>query len=179
MLALLYETMLMSLDRSDTAYDAWRESAEKLDYFMAGLCSALTAYVGQTFVPEPLGINPTTLTLVALGCFAASVVAAFRRIEYSVHTLYMMHRRLYHEEAAGNMVAASQLGVALNKATGEVVGAANLLAGAEKHSSAVPIAKAAVDAAASKAERQYKWRNGLLYLGFALYVASRIWRAYL
>ena len=57
------------------------EVCRKFDYFMAGLVTAVTAYVGRTYRPGPLGWNPDALELVALMAFVASAVAAFKRIE--------------------------------------------------------------------------------------------------
>lgn len=169
----------MTHERSDEAWHGWKESSEKFDYFMAGLCSALTAYVGQGFAPTRLGINATTLDVIALCFLCGSVVAAFKRIEMHVTALLANHRRLYHHESTGNLTAASQLtGPLLNKATGEFLSPSDALRRAEKHKTAAENVESKENSYAKKAAAAYRWRNRLLYTGFTLLVMARIWKAY-
>lgn len=169
----------MTHERSDEAWHGWRESSEKFDYFMAGLCSALTAYVGQSFAPTRLGLNASTLEVVALSFLCGSVVAAFKRIEMHVTALLANHRRLYHHESTGSLAAASQLtGPLINKATGELFSPADALQRAEKHKQAAHNLESKEDSYAKKAVTAYRWRSRLLYAGFSLLVIARIWKAY-
>lgn len=169
----------MTHKRSDTAWHGWKESSEKFDYFMAGLCSALTAYVGQSFIPTRLGINTTTMELIALCFLCGSVVAAFMRIEMHVTALAAMHRRLYHHEATGNLADASQAsGPLLNKATGELISPLDALSRAEKHKKTAANVETKENYYAKRAEASYRWRNRLLYAGFSLLVVARICKAY-
>jgi len=170
----------MTHKRSDEAWQGWKESSEKFDYFMAGLCSALTAYVGQSFAPSRIGINSSTLELISLCFLCGSVVVAFTRIEMHITALAAMHRRLYHHEATGSLIDASQTsGALLNKATGEVFSPVDAASRAEKHKKAAANVEAKENQYAKKCEAAYRWRNRLLYTGFSLLVISRIWKAYI
>lgn len=170
----------MATERSDKAWYGWKESSEKFDYFMAGLCTALTAYIGQNFTPARLGINASIMEVFALCFLGGSVVAAFKRIEMNITCLLAMHRRLYHEEVVGNLVDASQsTGALLNKATGEILSPTEASKRAENHKSAVTDVENNQHRYAKKAESAYRWRNRLLYTGFLFLVIARIWKAYI
>ena len=170
----------MSTERSDSAWRAWKESSEKFDYFMAGLCSALTAYLGQGFKAVALGANPGTVELAAIVALCASVVAAFKRIEWTVTLFGAMQARVYHEEARGNLASAAQGAAQLliNQATGQLMTPAEALLTAEFHGTRATAVGKKLDEYAAKAEAAYQWRNRLLYLGFGLLVAARVWAAY-
>jgi len=77
----------MSIQKVEKAFDYWRQSTEKFDYFVLGLSGALCAYISQTYTPTILGRNPGTLELMALCMFVAAVVAGFKRIEGTISNL--------------------------------------------------------------------------------------------
>lgn len=170
----------MTQERSGEAWHGWKESSEKFDYFMAGLCSALTAYVGQSFAPTRLGMNATTLEVIAPCFLCGSVFASFKRIETHVTALLANHRRLYHHESTGSLIAASQqTGPILNKATGEFLSPSDALHRAQKHKTTAESVESTGNSYAKKAMAAYRWRNRLLYAGFSLLVVARIWKAYI
>src|SRR5215213_323225 len=77
----------MSERTSLQAYEWWQEANQKFDYFMAGLCTALAGYIGQSFRPERLGFSPDVLELLSILAFVGAVVASLKRLESMVHGL--------------------------------------------------------------------------------------------
>jgi len=169
----------METDPASVTLQSWLQSSERFDYFMAGLCSALTAYLGQGFTPTRIGLNPATAELASLAVLCASVVAAFTRIELQVRGLGAMHQRLYHQAAAGALVTASQEGrTLLNITKSEYVSPNDALEQADSHSEAGMQARAQTRDLVKRSEAAYRWRNRLLFAGFLILLAARIWRAY-
>jgi hypothetical protein len=169
----------MPTDRSDAAYEYWRESSEKFDYFVTGLTGALAAYIGQTLLPVRLGINPQTLELISLGCLVASVLFGFIRIEKNVTILRVQSQRLYAEEARGSLTEAAQNGPALNAATGEIVSTAELRRRATERSATIELAESTLTKLSESSARFYSLRDSLLFVGFLLLVIAKILPAYL
>jgi hypothetical protein len=172
--------MTMATERINEIWDSWKESSEKFDYFMAGLCCVLTAYVGQNLNPIPIGLNPSSLELVALGPLCGSVVMAFKRIERLVILLGAMSGRIYNREAAGFLISAAlKIGKILNKSTREILSPNDAMVKAEEHGRAADEWELSIIQSSEKAARAYRWRNRLLYVGFSLLVVARIWTAYI
>lgn len=165
--------------RSDTAYGYWRDASEKFDYFVTGLTGALVAYVGQNLKPVRVGLNPQTVELAALAVLVASVVVGLKRIEVSIQLYKVQHGRLYHEEARGAFLDASQRpGQSLNVLTGDVVTSVEAVTRARGHHVQATAAGDQSDELVKIATSRYHWRNGLLLVGFAALVAARILPAY-
>jgi hypothetical protein len=64
---------------------SWYESAEKFDYFMAGLAGAVLGYVAPTVKLQEVGFNGPTFELVSMFVFLLALVAGLKRIETLVH----------------------------------------------------------------------------------------------
>jgi hypothetical protein len=169
----------MGNERSDSVWSRWAAGSEKFDYFIVGISSALAAYLGQHYLPAKVGLNPATLELAAILSLSGSVVVGLKRIEQQLEVLRLNHLALYHGEAAGALTeVAGQAELAVNTRTGELLDPASAGYTAGLHKEASGTARKAVADATKTADSAYHWRNRLLYLGFALFLASRLWRAY-
>ena len=67
-------------DDSDRLYESWTRSREKLDYFMVGLTSALTAYLGQALQSNDAGLWPFILNISAVLCLLIAIVLGIQVI---------------------------------------------------------------------------------------------------
>jgi hypothetical protein len=168
----------MSTQRSDKAYEQWRDASEKFDYFMTGLTGALVAYLGQSLHPSRLGLNVPSLEVLAVATLVTSAVLGFRRIETNVTLLRGQAKRLYGEEARGAMLEAATKGAGFNASTGDVFSPRQLIERAEVHRKGVENLRLSLDELAARAGAYYQWRNRTLLLGFSLLVAARILPAY-
>jgi len=79
------------------AYDYWQNSSQKLEYFLAGVSSALFAYEAQQWEAVPLGGNPFTLTFVALLLLIASFFLTLKRLEAFSQLFRISHLKLFAE----------------------------------------------------------------------------------
>ncbi len=114
----------MSHERSDRVWQEWKQSSEKFDHLMAGISTAVTAYVGQHLEFSRIGINSSTLELVALAVFGGATYFSFRRIMCMVAGMSASHQRLASLEARGNIVAALTepgVGPLVNTSTGDII----------------------------------------------------------
>jgi hypothetical protein len=169
----------MPTDRSDKLHSNWRDSTEKFDYFILGIISALCAFIGQGYKPTMLGVNPSTLELIALLLLVLAAVSGFRRIEKTLLATLINHKQLHAYEARGGMITKIPEGkMLINEATGQIYTpqqagqrVADLTKSIEYFENQLkPVSKAA--------ERQYHLRNALTLIGFLLLLCARIWGAY-
>lgn len=168
----------MPTDRSDKAYEHWREASEKFDYFMTGLTGALVAYLGQALRPTRLGLNVPSLEVLAVATLVTSAVLGFKRIETNVTLLRGQAKRLYGEESRGALLEAAAKGAGLNVSTGDVFTPRQLIERAEIHRKGVESLRVSLDEVAARSGTYYQWRNRTLLCGFALLAAARILPAY-
>ncbi len=72
---------------SDKTLEAWKnikQTQQKYDYFIVGLSSALFAYLGTRFTPDPHLLSQNSFELAALTCFAVSVLFGIFRLESEI-----------------------------------------------------------------------------------------------
>jgi len=170
----------MPTDRSDKAYEYWREASQRFDYFITGLTGALTAYMGQTIKPHQIGLNPESLELLAIMILIGSLITGFKRIETTITIFKVMHDRLYNEEARGSLLTASQQGTAvINEASGDIIQPNEVQTLSKIHQTRAETAQEKLNVLTASSKKYYDWRNWLLILGFFLLVAARILPAYL
>jgi hypothetical protein len=169
----------METERSDRAWDAYQQASARFDYFMVGLSSALTGYLGPRLALQPLGFNPSTMEFAAVVSFALSIAAGITRLEWIVAAIAGNHGRLYHEEAAGALASTAMKSDALlNAATGEVLTKDEAILKARGHKANADATREKLTTVIRRAERAYKWRNVLFYAGIVFLVASRLLAAY-
>lgn len=169
----------MATERSDKAYDAWREASEKFDYFITGVTGALVAFIAENLEPARLGLNEVTIEIASVLLLLGSVVIGFKRIETNVTIYRLTSQRLYSTEARGALLSAFQGTPLINQATGDVYSATGVAHEAQIHQAQVRVIEEKSDELAKLSASLYRWRNKLLISGFLLLVISRILPAYL
>jgi hypothetical protein len=169
----------MAVERSDKAYEYWRDASLRFDYFVTAVSGALTAYIGQSLKPQKIGLNPESVELLALLLLTSSVIVGLKRIEEVVEIFKKMHARLYHSELRGNLLSnALEGGTFINKANGEVMSAQQMIQMAELHKGVTDEAEIKLNTMVEASTRYYKLRNRLLLTGFLLLIAARVLTAY-
>lgn len=169
----------MTTDRSDKLHADWRASSEKFDYFVLGALGALCAFIGQGYKPSKLGLNPTSLELIALLALVFAVIFGFRRIEQTLLVTALNQRVLRANEARGGMVAKMQDGrLLLNEATGQIFNREQAAKRVAELTETIKTNQPALEAAKTSAYKHYKFRNRLALLGFILLLTARVWSAY-
>ncbi|MDP1862122.1 MAG: hypothetical protein Q8K82_25955 [Gemmatimonadaceae bacterium] len=163
----------MSDNRSIQAHFAWQGASEKFDYFMAGLPAALAAFVGRDLRVAVLGLNATTLELLALVAFALSFVFALKRLEVAVTLMRLNAGWLEHHEAAQATAKASTHGLVIDVAAGQLYLEDDLIQASRDHQALVEKAEATIKQLRPWAPRHYKARNALLLVGVGLLALSR------
>jgi hypothetical protein len=165
-------------ERSTTAYNAWREEAQKFDYFMLALIGAVCAYVAQGVKPQKLGWTPFTFELAAVTCLVGAAVFGFRRIEHNIGLLYQTHSRLEWEEHLSQLVT-KYSGAPLQTNLGEVLTPERIEKRAAVLREAITNTEALQERSVKLSGANYQRRNWSLLIGFALLVASRVIQPYL
>jgi hypothetical protein len=161
------------------AYELWRDSAEKFDYFMAGLCAAVLGYLAPKFESARLGFNPESVELLALLAFVGAVFASFKRLESTVHLQRIGIGRLEELESKERLENAIRDGrTILDSDTKTVMDREKVQALLENRKSIVEIARTMEKSLGTKAVRWYTVRYYLLIAGFVLLIAARVWRGY-
>jgi hypothetical protein len=169
----------MATDRSDKLHADWRASTEKFDYFVLGVVGAICAFIAQGYRPSRLGLNPSTLELVALLGLVLAVVAGFRRIEQTLLVIALNQRELHANEARGGMITKMQDGRTLiNEATGQFFNQEQAAKRVAQLARTIEETQPALEAAKVSALHHYKRRNALTLIGFLLLLAARVWSAY-
>jgi hypothetical protein len=161
------------------AYELWRESAEKFDYFMAGLCAAVLGYLAPKFESARIGFNPESVELLALLSFVGAFFASFKRLESTVHLQRIGIGRLEELEAKERLENAIREGTTiLDSDTKTVMDREKVQALLETRKSIVEISRTMEKSLGTKAVRWYTVRYYLLVAGFLLLIAARVWKGY-
>lgn len=168
----------MSTSRSDQAYFAAQQSAERFDYFITGVAAALTAYLGQSVQVAAFGFNSATFEIAAVILFLASTILGLKRIEAGVTIQRLAAGRLYHQEAAGAKMDASRNPNALNVSSGEIHTADDLLKESTEHTREAATRGDAEKTWIGRAKSRYDWRNRTLIAGLLVLTAGRLLEAF-
>jgi hypothetical protein len=93
----------MSEKRSIIVFEHFHEGRQRFEYFIAGVSTALCAYVGQTLRPQKFGFNSYTLEVLSVGLVVASIILSFKRIENGVFLNQLNHDLLHRMEVRGEL----------------------------------------------------------------------------
>ena len=167
----------MATERSDKLFEAARDAQQKFDYFVLGIIGALCAFIGQSFKPDMLGLNPSALEFVSMLMLVGSAVAGFKRVEGTNMLMRVNAQYLRMQEERGMMAPALGSGVR-NGATGEVYSAQDVASKLAALDEVIPTVRAELDEIGRGTLRSYKARNWLLLAGFLMLLLSRVWAAY-
>jgi hypothetical protein len=166
-------------ERSLLAYEAYREASQKFDYFVTGLTGTLCAFIGTTFEPSKIDFSPQTMELLALCMLVSSVLAGFKRIEVTIETHKFNHHLLHTNEGIGKLVTEFNGKPIVNKDTGHVYSPKDVPRAIEILKEKLPPIEKRLEVLLIESGFYYKTRNILLFVGFSVLVASRVWTAYL
>lgn len=166
------------MERSVLAFDNWKTSQEKFDYFILGVIGALCAYLSQNIELAPLGYNSSTMELLALMTIFLSGIAGFLRLEEAIELHALNHHQLHLNEKKGQLVSKFSGGPMLNSETGEVLSPHQVAieVGAIDH--VMPEIKGKIQKYTSRSSIYYKLRNIFLLIGFLMIVGAKVWAAY-
>jgi len=166
-------------DNNSKIFDSWREASQKFDYFVTGLIGALVAFIGQSFNPVPVGLNPGTLELVALLILIVSFWAGFKRIESNTENLRLTFERNRLEDQLIDLRTVTESGnVAYGMHTGQPLSDIERDKLIDSMQTQYNTKDQYLKAFSDRAHRFYHWRNYLLILGLLLLVAARVLKAY-
>jgi hypothetical protein len=146
---------------------------------MVGVSLAMVGYLGARYIAAPLGWNPETIELAAIGSLLFSGISGLKRIETYLTFLSLMQQRLREEEAAGALTGLGSSGTpALNMATGEILLPTEALTRAQYHKAGAEVAEDKLNSIRQSVRFWYRVRNFLLMLGLALLILARVAVAY-
>jgi len=166
-------------DNHSKIFDSWREASQKFDYFVTGLIGALVAFIGQSFSPVPVGINPGTLELASLLILVISFWAGFKRIERNTENLRLTFERNRLEDQLIELRTAKETGnVAFGMQTGQPLSAVERDKLLESMQGQYNAKHQLLIAFSNSAYRFYHGRNYLLIVGFLLLLVARVLKSY-
>jgi len=165
-------------ERSLVAFDNWKTSQEKFDYFILGVIGALCAYLSQNIALQPLGVNSSTLELLALLVVLLSGIFGFLRIEYSVEAHGINHQQLHLSQKKGQLVTNYSGGLMVNTHTGEALTPKDARVEIRAIEQALPVIETQIIRLQSKTGTYYKLRNYCLLIGFLMIIGAKIYAAY-
>ena len=155
-------------------YGHLQEAEQKLDYFIVGVAGALCAFIAQSYRPEQLGLNPSTLEVVSVFSLLLSCVLGFRRIELSIIIGRINALMLESDDKLSALVSNFNGASLLNKSTGEVYTPETTLMLIEKYGKDKKSLLASLNMIQKKSQRAYRARNWLLPIGLLFLLSSRI-----
>jgi hypothetical protein len=164
--------------------DTWRDAADKFDGTLTAAVATIAGYAGQNLHPGRLGLNPTTLEVLALAVLLYALLASFRRHEAVMFARrHETDRMFFKEEAEAMHMAAERArltpgAVLTNAATGERATPDDIEAGAAAFRRDAAALSAPIDRAHRAAARLYRSRTNALLADIGLLVAARVWTAY-
>jgi len=170
----------MSDPRSVKLWEHWRESSEKLDYFVLGISAALTAYLGQNLTVRSLGFDPATAELVSLMCLALSVLAGLDRLRSAVANLAAQTALLEEQERTGALETVLKKGggrTVIDEVSGATCSVELAQARVNKGEAAIASLTGQVFKWRRRSERAYNWRDWLLAVGVILFAVAKVWAA--
>lgn len=171
---------VMSDDKAVKAWEYWRESAEKLDYFLLGVAAALTAYIGQHPPAGPFGVNAAALEVSSVVLFALSSVAGVDRLRATVVGLAAQQVMLDASGSSGQLRTLLTTGrgtTMIDTRTGRTYSAAQAVAKIEHEDKRHAAAQKEWERWKRRGERAYKARDWLLIAGVLAYAAAKAWIA--
>ena len=167
-------------DASQYTHAAWREAAQKFDYFVNGVAIALVAYVGQSFSTAPRAwFSAATLELLALGLLLAAVITGFKRLEGVVVHIGLNYGKLTAEQMVNLLAQGIQSGgIPIDPDTNNPGPIAKVEKDRDDWVERAETAAKRMQQLGRNGVRLYNTRNWLLLVGFVVLVVARVAGAY-
>ncbi len=160
--------------KSLMTYENYRQASDKFDYFILGLSGALCAYVAQGLKPERLGANSYTYELAALGILVFGVILGFRRLEAIVICVKLNHELMLASEGRSTIVKAMEGQGQVRGEHGELIPGQDLPKRLREYGISIKALEPTLDEVRDRAGTLYRWRNGVLLVGFLVLVGARV-----
>jgi hypothetical protein len=169
----------MITDSDSKIFESWREASQKFDYFVAGLIGALVAFIGQSFKPVQIGINPGTLELFSLLILVMSFLASFKRIESNTECLRLAFElNRLEDQVVGLLTTKESRTIAYSTQTGQPMTDVERETKIESLQTQYKVKNQSLNNSSNWAHRYYHWRNYLLIFGFVLLLVARVLKTY-
>lgn len=167
----------MEKEASTRVDEKWRESAEKFDYFMAGVAAALAGFLAPNLQTVGLRWSPGLLEALSLLAFVLSFAAAVWLLEVKLDGVQIGAKRLDLLEELQKIRPANREGVPLiHSGTGHVLSPEQART-LESNLQARVEGTLSVDSRLARRAAPLYWaRYGFLFLGFGLLLAARVWK---
>jgi hypothetical protein len=109
-------------DRSIEVFKELSVSMQKFDYFILGISIALFAYLGKDFIATKLGLNQSTIELIALTALFVSITFGYARLKCGLTITSINFNNLHLGETRGALTeATSTKGLKYNAKTGDLI----------------------------------------------------------
>ncbi|MHA2032359.1 MAG: hypothetical protein ACW99Q_23545 [Candidatus Kariarchaeaceae archaeon] len=168
-------------ERSLVAYEYYKESLQKFEYYFTGLIGILCVYISQSFVPDKIDFSPNTLELVSLIIFIISLGLSLIRISKVVQGYRLNHNQLHLIEIRGGLKSnlLKDPGKSLiNEETGDVFTTKQAELKITQIDKQLPKIETELSNLEDALRKLFVWRNMLFVFGFFLLISSKIWNAY-
>lgn len=164
-------------EKAHAAYGWALEADAKYNYFMAGVATALTGYLGQNLEPVFSAWSPAALEALAVLLFLASAICGLKRLEKFPHLLRVQFQRLWTQSMLFAFQEATR-GEKVISHLGTPTSFEETLLAASMTKESLDKAKELEQQVAAVVPRWATARDYLLFAGLAALVASRVWGGY-
>lgn len=179
--------MVMAEERSMTLYCQVSEAEQKFEYFLTGLIGALCGYVGQNFVSAKLGLNPSTIELVAILILVVSFCCSMWCILLHTTIKGLNADALHINETKQKLIVESKLGqprgptdnnLVRDNSTGKVIHISQVAEGVEQMSKLEQEIMKRIGVSQIITRGVRFCRAFFLVVGFLTLLSSRVFKAY-
>ncbi|RJQ59619.1 MAG: hypothetical protein C4517_12545 [Stygiobacter sp.] len=166
-------------ERSLIAYEQYKDSMQRFEYFITGVIGALCAFIAQSFTPHRIGFNPSTIEFLSLIVLLLSFFFSLKRMESISNLFRLLHKKLHASECKGQLVLNIDKTPFVNAQSGEQYNSPiEVQLEIEAINKALPKISSEIDLTNSKVGRFYTYRNYSFYFGVILLIYSKILFAY-
>ena len=169
-------------DRSLTEFAYYRAGVQRFEFFLVGVSLALSAYVGLTLHPEKLTfLSAYTIELVSLALLIISAGVGFTRIESLVHISRLNGELFDSIEKRGAVMVTKpdSEGLIVIENPGRLLTMEEAANWVTVLNEKIPVLHHMIEKETTRAERLYKLRNRLLFIGFCGLILSKVLTPYL
>lgn len=170
----------MSDERSVIVFGQVHESEQQFEYFITGLIGALCGYIGQGYTATKLGMNSSTLELIAILLLVISFALSFLRIHIAIKVKKLNAHALDAAEKKGAIMSkfdgCQEL---INSSTGEIMSPQQ----AAKHVQQYTVKERNMTIQLAKYMGRstvvHVLRMVFLFIGFITLLSAKVLRAYI
>ena len=167
----------MAGDNRSLIESGYYQGLQRFEYFIVGVSLALCAYVGYTLHPEKLRfLSAYTIEVVSLALLILSAGVGLKRIESLVHISRLNGQLFDAIEKRGAVMATKPdaEGLIVVKYPGRLLTSEAAANWVRELNEKIRVLHHMIEAETTNAERIYKFRNGVLLIGFCGLVLSKI-----